>query len=170
MYVKISIGLLIVGLLYGLSQLPDYFYQKGYKQGINDSELAISRAAEKAKRDNELEVAKIKLANETKLREQSHEYNINLKKLESDYQRKLANGLLFNKNRICAGYNGTSTKGESSQGTDEGTSSTGILPEPYSKDLIELMYEMEQISLNLRALQKVINTSSCMEVVSDNKE
>lgn len=170
MYLRIGLVLTLLGALYSISQLPDYYRKQGYDEGVKDVEMQVNTAVEKLKNSVAIENARIALRNETKFREQNNEYNINLKKLESDYQHKLANGLLFNKNGICAGKNGSTTKGESVTGNDETTSGIGVLPEPYSKNIVELMHEADQISITLRALQNVVRQSSCMEIVSENKE
>lgn len=165
MYGRIAavIGLSI--LIYGLIEGPDHFYNKGYeagyKVGAKDIESSVATAVESAKRDNELAIEKEKLANEIKFKEINNENESNLKKLKSDYDRKLANGLLFNKNRICSSGTNGETKGESIQGSNEGTSSNWLLPETYSRDFTEVAYEADKLSETVRTLQNTINKSNC---------
>ncbi len=61
--------------------------------------------------------------------------------------------LLFNRTKICEPGLTSTVQAESTTGSNAGTASTGILPEPYSGNIKQLMLEADEVVASCRALQ-----------------
>lgn len=165
MYVKLGLGVLLIGLLFGISQVPDYYRNQGAEAERVKNKKELAEAVEREVNIQKLKNLEDKLAYEIKYQESRNEYanEIRLTKLSYDKSSQL----LFNKNRICANTSSGETKDESRSGTNEGTSSEELLPEPYATNIKELMLQADLETDKIRSLQKVIKDSPCMVVVSD---
>lgn len=165
MYIKIGLGILLLGLLFGVSQAPDYYRNQGAEAERVVSKANLARAVEEAVNKEKLNNLKDKLNYEIKYQEVRNEY---AKELElTRINAAKSGGLLFNKDRICSGTSSGETKDESRSGVDEGTSKQELFPEPYATDIKELMLQADLETDKVRSLQRVIKDSPCMIVVSD---
>lgn len=165
MYIKIGLGILLLGLLFGVSQAPDYHRNQGAEAERVLNKASLAKAVEEAVNKEKLNNLKDKLNYEIKYQEVRNEY---AKELElTRINAAKSGGLLFNKDRICSSTSTGETKDESRSGVDEGTSKQELLPEPYASDIKELMLQADLETDRVRSLQRVIKDSPCMIVVSD---
>jgi hypothetical protein len=165
MYIKAGVGILFIGLIFGITQAPDYYRNQGAKAEHLLNEKRLETAVKEAVTQEKLNNLKDKLSYEIKYQEVRNEY---AKELElTRINAAKSGGLLFNKERICAGISSGETKNESGSRVDEGTSKQELLPEPYATDIKELMLQADLETDKVRSLQRVIKDSPCMSVVSD---
>lgn len=158
-WIVLGIGLIIGG--YGIAQLPDYYRNQGTELERTKINSEIDIAVEKAKLETQLDNAKLKLTYEKNFNEWKTNY-------AEDFKRANANrnptGMLFNADKICAGYNRGETKTSGAEGSNGTSTGIRLLPEETSKNLDQLTYEMELVAASLRVAQEAISKSSCMVV------
>jgi hypothetical protein len=165
MYIKAGLGILLIGLIFGITQAPDYYRNQGAKAERAVIEKEIASAVKEAVTAEKLNNLKDKLSYEIKYQEVRNEYTKELELTRINAAK--SGGLLFNKDRICASTSSRETKDESGSRVDEGTTKQELLPEPYATDIKELMLQADLETDKVRSLQKVIKDSPCMIVVSD---
>lgn len=163
MHFRIGLILALLGALYGVCLLPDY-YREQERNKIND-QIESAAKVERAVRNWENEVLRETYKRDLKGMQDAHK--IELANARSFYRD--SGGLHFNKTRICAGEVGAKTEATSSSVSIEPASSTELLPEPYSTDLKKLMLEADEIVASCRVAQSAIKNSESMEVVADTK-
>jgi hypothetical protein len=165
MYIKAGLGVLFIGLIFGVTQAPDYYRNQGAEAERVLSKANLAKAVEEAVNREKLNNLKDKLNYEIKYQEVRNEY---AKELElTRINASKSGGLLFNKDRICTSTSSGEAKDESGSRVDEGTTKQELFPEPYATDIKELMLQADLETDKVRSLQRVIKDSPCMIVVSD---
>lgn len=155
------IGLIVVllGALYGASLLPEHYREQGRSEIRAQVENAVK--VERAVRTAENDLLRANYKRELKGMQDAHQ--IELANARSFYRD--SGGLHFNKTRICAGEVGTKTEATSSSIGIDQTSTTELLPEPYSTDLKKLMLEADEIVASCRVIQSAIEKNDLIEIV-----
>lgn len=165
MYLRIGLVLALLGALYSVAQLPDYYRNQGAEKERVTSKKGLEKTVEEAVNKEKLKNLTDKLNYEIKYQEVRNDYAKELELTRASAAR--SGGLLFNKERICANTGTRESKDESGSGIDAGTSNQELLPEPYATNIKELMLQADLEMDKVRALQRVIKESPCMIVVSD---
>lgn len=114
------------------------------KEAENLAVFQRLRNNERAKEQQEIDSQRMKKENADEIA-----------KIHAAYDR--APGLRINKN-ICAGF-AARTEAESASRSNGETASTGLLPEPYNRDIRALMLEADEIVAGCRVAQKFIQSN-----------
>lgn len=172
MYLKIGLGIvtMIALALLGhfIGGLPDKYRAEGAKAERAKIEKEIDLAVERETRSLQMKRIQEALDNELKYQTMRSQYEKELHSTRTAAAN--AERLLFNKDRICADETSGASKTESGSGFDAGSSSKKLFPEPYATDINELMLEADLNTDKIRALQQIINSSSCFTVVKSKKD
>jgi hypothetical protein len=164
MPLRIGLILALLGALYGVSLLPEHYRE----QGRNEIRSQIESAAkvERAVRNWENDLLRATYKQDLKGMQDAH-------KIEIDSAKSFFNqsgGLRFNKARICAGETRAKTEATSASISIESTTSTELLPEPYSGHLKKLMLEADNVVAQCRIAQEAIKKSDSIEIVHENNQ
>jgi len=164
MYIRFVAALVLIGLGYGVSLLPEHFRE----QGDARTELKWQKKLDAAVLAEEVRVrdiyAKKELENEKRFNalRLSHRDEISL--ISANFA---SSELRFNRAKICAIQAPRATEGEDPSGVHEAAATTELFPEPYAGNIKSLMLEADLMAAGYRQLQEAVRKSSCMVVAPE---
>lgn len=132
-----------------------YHTGSGHVQAKWDEAKVAQQAAEKQAVMTRLaENAKVAEQHQTEVQTLKKGHANEIAQVRAAAARATAGGLRINA-AVCNGFT-PAAKADSASGSHEGTSGTGVLPEPYARNIIELMQHADEIVASCRVAQKFI--------------
>lgn len=154
--------LLTIGLVLFVTTLPE----KYRKEGDARTELRMLDELEASNKDYlaklDKEYVLKKQEDELKNKEVLYAHDQEIALIKSNASKSI--GLYFNKSRICSGELAKATEGSNTGSIHEASPSSELLPEPYGRNIKELMLEADMITTDYRGLQESIKGKSCLIV------
>jgi hypothetical protein len=164
MYIRFVVAIVLIGLGYGVSLLPEHFRE----QGDARTELVWKKKLDAAVLVEELRVsgiyAKKELENEKRFNTLQNNFKDEIAIVRSKYA---SSELRFNRTKICAKQTTGSAEGEDPSGVHETVTTPELFPEPYGGNIKKLMLEADLFIAGYRQLQEAVKKSSCMVVVPE---
>lgn len=164
MFIRFAGVIALLGLLYGITQLPEYYR----KQGDERTELLWEKKLDKAVEEENKRLTEIhhkkELDYEKRFNKLKEEYNKDVVIIRNEYA---TSKLLFNRSKICANQTEGRTQGEDTGRVYGATTSGELFPEPYATNIKQLMLEADLIVASCKQLQNAIKKSDHMVIVVD---
>jgi hypothetical protein len=158
----------MLGLLAYVASLPEHYREQGDVRTEKRINKEIDSKTEEYRKELLAQYEKQKQEDALKVKEKINAYNQEVALIKSHADKSI--GMYFNKARICANQLATKPEGNNSSSIHEATTTTELLPEPYGRNIKELMVEADLIVSSYRGLQKVVKEKSCLVVVPDTEK